>query len=172
MKWQVSSILTLTFLFAAATAAAKTPPLTACELLSAQAVKGVQGQAFDEAKLTMQRVDGMIASQCFYRLPTFTDSISLTVIRAASPSVTAEELWEKLRGEEEGEKEEEEEAAPAQKIAGVGEEAFWAGNNAAGALYVLEDNAILRISVGGGDTQKKKIEKARRLAALALQNLE
>ena len=170
MKWQVSSILTLTFLFAAATAAAKTP--TACELLSAEAVKGVQGQAFAEAKLTMQRVDGMIASQCFYRLPTFTDSISLTVIRAASPSVTAEELWEKLRGEEEGEKEEEEETTPAQKIAGVGEEAFWAGNNAAGALYVLDENAILRISVGGGDTQKKKIEKARRLAVLALQGLE
>jgi hypothetical protein len=170
MKRQVSLMLTLTFmLFAAATAAAKTP--SACELLKAGDVKAIQGHSFEETKLTMASVDGMITSQCFYRLPSFADSISVTVIRAASPTVSAEQLWEKL-AEEEGEKEEEgEELKPAREITGLGEEAFWAGNKFAGAMYVLDGHAILRVSVGGGETMEKKIEKTRRLAALALRAL-
>lgn len=174
MKWQVSSILTLTFtLFAAATAAAKSP--TACELLSANDVKTVQGKAFEEAKLTTSQQENMIASQCFYRLPSFADSISLTVLRPASASMDAEELWETLVEQEgNGEKEEEEaERAEnhARKISGIGEEAFWSGNQMAGALYVLKGKAVLRISVGGAGTEKTKIAKSRQLAAMALQGL-
>ena len=171
MKRQVSLILTLTFtLFAAATAAAKSPG--ACELLKAGDVKAIQGHAFEETKLTTARVDGMITSQCFYRLPSFADSISVVVIRAASPSTSAEELWEMIT-ESEGEEEEEgEERKPAREISGLGEEAFWAGNKIAGAIYVLKDNAVLRVSVGGGDPLEKKIEKTRQLAAIALQRID
>ncbi len=171
MKRQVSLLLTLTFaIFAAATAAAKTP--TACELLKAGDVKAIQGHSFEETKLSTARVDGMITSQCFYRLPSFADSISVTVIRAASPAVSAEELWEKLaEAEGEEEKEEGEERKPAREISGLGEEAFWAGNKFAGAMYVLDGHSILRVSVGGGETMEKKIEKTRQLAALALRAL-
>ena len=174
MKWQVSSILTLTFtVFAAAPAAAKTP--TACELLSANDVKGVQGKAFEETKLTTSSQENMTMSQCFYRLPSFADSISLTVLRPASPSMDAEELWETLV-EQEG-KEEEGEAEKraenhARKISGIGEEAFWSGNQMAGALYVLKGKAVLRISVGGAGTEKTKIEKSRQIAAMALQGMK
>lgn len=169
MKRQVSLMFAFTFmLFAAASAAAKTP--SACELLKAADVKTIQGRAFEETKLTTSRVDGMIASQCFYRLPSFADSISVTVISAASPSITAEELWEKLSSEEEGEKEEGEEQEPAREIRGLGEEAFWAGNKLAGAMYVLQGRAILRVSVGGGETMEKKIEKTKQLAKLALRS--
>jgi hypothetical protein len=173
MKWQVSSILTLTFtLFAAATAAAKSP--SACELLSANDVKTVQGTTFEEAKLTTSYPNEMVASQCFYRLPSFADSISLTVFRPASPSMDAEEIWEALV-EQEGKGKEEEEAERAEnharKISGIGEEAFWSGNQMAGALYVLKGKAVLRISVGGAGTEKTKIEKSRQLAAMALRGL-
>lgn len=156
-------MLTLTFMLLAATAP------SACGLLKPADVKAIQGHVFEETKLTTDRVDGMITSQCFYRLPSFADSISVTVIRAASPSTTAEQLWEKLSNEEgEGE---EEEHKPAKEIAGLGEEAFWAGNKLAGAVYVLHGNAILRVSVGGGETMEKKIAKTRQLAALALRAL-
>ena len=171
MKWQVSSMFTLTFtLFAAATAAAKSPG--ACELLGANDVKSVQGKAFVEAKLTTTRQEDVTMSQCFYRLPSFADSISLTVFRPASPSMDAEELWETL-AEQEGKDEEEAERAEnhARKISGIGEEAFWSGNQMAGALYVLKGKAVLRISVGGAGTEKTKIEKSRQLAAIALQGL-
>ena len=163
----------LTFtLFAAATAAAKSP--SACELLSANDVKTVQGKAFEEAKLTTSHPEGMIASQCFYRLPSFADSISLTVLRPESQSMDAEELWETLV-EQEGKGEEEEKAERAEnharRISGIGEEAFWSGNQMAGALYVLQGKAVLRISVGGAGTEKMKIEKSRQLAAMALQGM-
>lgn len=169
MKRQVSLILTLTFtLFAAAAAAAKSPG--ACELLSREDVKAAQGQAFDEAKLTMSRAAGTITTQCFYRLPAFVDSISLAVIHPASPSTTADELWKTLAGPRTN-KMTGKGRRPAQEISGLGDEAFWAGNRNAGALYVLQGHNILRISVGGGDTEEKKIEKTRQLAAAALVRL-
>ena len=169
MKRQVSLILTLTLtLFAAATAAAKNPG--ACELLSRDDVKAAQGQAFDETKLTMSRVEGTITSQCFYRLPAFVDSISLAVIRPASPSTTADELWQTLAGPRTN-KMTGKGRRPAQEITGLGDEAFWAGNKNAGAMYVLQGQNILRISVGGGDTEEKKIAKTRQLAAAALERL-
>jgi hypothetical protein len=65
----------------------------------------------------------------------------------------------------------EEERKPPQKIEGVGEEAFWIGNRIGGALYVLKNNAILRISVGGADNQETKINKSKALSLKALPRL-
>lgn len=169
MKRQVSLILTVTFtFFAAAAAAAKSPD--ACELLSRDEVKAVQGEAFEETRLSTSRVDGTITSQCFYRLPAFVDSISVSVIRPASPSTTADDLWRTLAGPRTN-KMTGKGRRPAQEVAGLGDEAFWAGNQNAGAMYVLRGRTILRISIGGGETEEKKIEKTRLLAAAALERL-
>jgi hypothetical protein len=45
------------------------------------------------------------------------------------------------------------------------------GNAVTGGLYVLKDDAYLRISVGGSDDEPAKIEKAARLAREALARL-
>ncbi len=164
MKRQVSLML-LSTLFAAAVAAAKSP--TACEVLSRRDVKAVQGQAFAETKHTQSQFDGILSSQCFYRLPWFGDSISVDVLRPESPAMNAQELWQKITG-----KRSEKMAAKGrdhgEPIAGLGDAAIWAGNTNAGALYVLKDNAILRISVGGSG---EKLEKTKKLAARALSKM-
>lgn len=70
------------------------------------------------------------------------------------------------RGEEE-----EEEGAPPKPVAGIGDEAFWAGGRVAGALYMLKGNAFIRISIGGSGDESAKIEKLKALARKALARL-
>jgi hypothetical protein len=64
-----------------------------------------------------------------------------------------------------------EESSPPKKISGVGDEAFWLGNRVGGALYVLKDNAYIRLSIGGADNQDTKIKKSKTLAQMALRRL-
>ncbi|MBA3242476.1 MAG: hypothetical protein H0T60_14700, partial [Acidobacteria bacterium] len=56
-------------------------------------------------------------------------------------------------------------------VDGLGEEAFWLGNNKMGALYVLNKNRMVRVSVGGPDEEGSKIEKSKKLAEKALKRL-
>jgi hypothetical protein len=72
----------------------------------------------------------------------------------------------------ESEREEEnEKKSPPKKIDGVGEEAFWIGSRVGGALYVLKDQLILRISVGGGQDIETKIARSKALAEKAINRL-
>jgi len=66
---------------------------------------------------------------------------------------------------------EEEHQSAALKVKGVGDAAVWSGNRAAGALYVLKANTIVRVSVGGGGSEEQKIERSKKLAARALRKL-
>jgi len=68
--------------------------------------------------------------------------------------------------------EEEEEGNPAVRVAGVGDEAFWASNVRAGALYVLKGDSIIRVSIGGIPDQNLRLEKSKALARLALRRLK
>ena len=82
-----------------------------------------------------------------------------------------DEAKEKAEREKQGVKksdEEEEKVTPPEKIEGLGEEAFWAGNRFGGALYVLEKNYILRISVGGPGDPSAKLARSKALAEKAL----
>ena len=47
---------------------------------------------------------------------------------------------------------------------GFGEDAYWVGNVITGALYVLQGDIFLRISVGGVHEESARIEKAQALA--------
>jgi hypothetical protein len=69
--------------------------------------------------------------------------------------------------EEEGEKE----AAPPERVKHLGDEAFWVGSPAGGALYVLKNDLFFRVSVGGAGDQKVKLGKSRTLAQKILKKL-
>ena len=173
------------------------PKIDACALLTTKEVKSVQGEELQETKLAGQSAGGFSISQCFFTLPTFSNSISLLVAeRGEGPdAIDPEEFWrdrfhedrdrpeDKDRDRERGDRErgggpdkksgeeEEEEGAPPRKISGVGEEAYWVGNRIGGALYVLKGDAYLRISIGGPPDQSGKIRKSRILARKALTRL-
>ena len=163
----------------------------ACMLLTSKEVQSVQGEALKEAKSSGRSEGGLSTSQCFFTLPTFTNSISLAVTRrgdgpgARDPKQFWKETFhreteseqardrDRNKGQERNERgeEEEEKGAPPQKITGVGDEAFWAGSRFGGALYVLKGNAFIRVSVGGTGDQQTKIKKSKALAQIALKHL-
>jgi hypothetical protein len=71
---------------------------------------------------------------------------------------------------EEAEREEGEAARP-QPIAGLGDAAFWSGNQINSSLYVRKNNVIMRLSIGGSEEQSAKIKKATALAEKVLSRL-
>ena len=158
--------------------------MDACALLTSSDIESVQREAVKEVKLSGSFDGGFSVSQCFFVLPTFTNSISLQLtqkgqgIEARDPR----EFWnsifhgerkierERERGQEEVVKNEEDEKEPTpQRVSGVGDEAFWLASHVGGTLYVLKGPDYLRISVGG--VGKDKIVKSKALAQKVLTRL-
>jgi hypothetical protein len=161
------------------------PKIDACALLTSKEIEAVQGEALKETKLSGQSTGGFSMSQCFFTLPTFTNSVSLLVAQKGEGSGATdpreffrERFHEKRAGERERERdkkkggeEEEEEGIPPQKVSGIGDEAYWTGSRVGGALYVLKGNSYVRISIGGPADQVAKIKKTKALAAKAIARL-
>jgi len=181
---------------AAQVATAVKPKVDACALLNSKEIETVQSEAVKETKLSGQVGGGLQISQCFFTLPTFSNSISLLVAQkgdgadARDPKDFWRETFQKDSAEEKERErerdkknrdkdkkagarggEEEEESTPPQKVAGVGDDAFWIGSRVGGALYVLKGNAYLRISIGGSGDQTNKIKKSKTLAQKAIARL-
>ena len=169
---------------APAEAAVVKPRLDACALLTSKEIELVQGEPIREIKLTGQSTGGFSVSQCFFTLPTFTNSVSLQVTQKGEGPGAADpkQFWRntfhrentkekdmdhnKKRGEEEGEK-----GTPPQKIPGIGDDAYWTGSRVGGALYVLKKDVFFRISVGGAGDEKAKLKKSKTLAQQALKRI-
>jgi hypothetical protein len=160
---------------------ANTTPVSAkgkfdtCALISNSEIQSVQGESVKETK-SSARVNGtFVMSHCFYLLPTFHKSVSLEVTQSNPENPTKygpkdrwKEMFHSIKGKE-GENERES-SAPL-PVSGIGDEAFWMGNQITGALYVLKKNIYLRISIGGPDKVSMKIEKTKTLAQKALKRL-
>lgn len=178
---------------ASSVASASRAKLDACTLLNAQDVKEVQNAPLKDTKVSEQGNGTMLISQCYFATDPPHQSISLSTTQsdpASHNSDAAKEYWRQItvrskeQGESEGEREkresvkeherehgEEEGPAPLKKIDGVGDEAYWSGSRVGGALYVFQKGVIVRVSVGGPDTEQAKIEKSKRIAAKALNRL-
>jgi len=160
----------------AITASAKAVQADACSLLTAEAIRQAVGEQVAGAKATSQTAGKLRQSQCFYTLPTFTNSISVTLTGPSGISgEAARELWKRWFHREDAdrgkpESEEEEAAAKAAPVAGIGDEAFWV-HSFVGNLYVRKGNRFLRISLGGKMTDEERQARAKALALDALRRL-
>jgi hypothetical protein len=159
----------------------------ACKLLTADEIQTVQRDTVKDIKPTARTGGNFIISQCFYATSQFVNSVSLTVTQQNSDTgaESIRELWkqrfrttsgenrdrERERDNKANPSEEEEGGAPPERVTGVGEEAYSVGNAKFGALYVLKGNKILRLSVGGSNSQPEKIQKMKSLAQYAVSRL-
>src|ERR1700730_19226744 len=134
----------------------------ACSLLTSKEIESVQGEALKEPKSSGQTGGALAVSQCYFGLPTSSNSISLTLMQKSdSPDARdPKEFWKQTfhgeKNEEKGREEEERKPTPPEKIEGVGDEAFWLGNRVGGQLYVLKGDSFFRISVGGAGDKAAK----------------
>lgn len=151
----------------------------ACALLEAADIAAVQEAKLIETKASEDQEGKAAVRQCFFRTEPVARSISLRWVSAPEhgDADAARERWQAVfHGEhdeaEGGEKErEEEEGSPPQPVAGLGDEAFWTGDAASGALYVLSGKSFLRISIGGVSDAAARLEKTKRVAQAALRRL-
>jgi hypothetical protein len=168
--------------------AAETKKIEACELIQKEEIEAIQGSPVKDTTSSSVSDQGMRASQCFYTTTEANRSVSLMLTQADPDSPKkAKDFWEATFGRREvDEKEsgrgkgqterkkisgEEEESVPPKKIGGVGDEAFWVGSRVGGALYVLKKDTFIRISVGGPENEKARIDKSKKLAEKALERL-
>src|SRR5215210_8907162 len=77
--------------------AAQVPQSKTCALLTGEELKEVQGEAPLSGQGSEHAAGALSMSQCFFRLPTFTKSINLEVVRAAqgADAGALEEYWRK-----------------------------------------------------------------------------
>ena len=155
----------------AAAAVAPSAPIDTCALLTSEEVAAVQGEAVVGTKPSANLGSGLAMYDCFFTLPTFTNSISLSVTQSGPGSDARDprQSWRDTQTAANGKASHK--TGPAQTIEGIGEEAFWTGDQRMGALYVLKGSRYLRISVGGPGDQATKIQKCRTLAEAALKRL-
>jgi hypothetical protein len=164
------------------------PKIDACQVLTKEQIETVQGESVEDIKASAPQSRGMLISQCLFRTATFAKSVSVTV-GAPDPgrpaALTPREFWrqqvhpleeqeEKSRG---GGKalsnsttEREEERKP-RLIGGLGDEAYWVDNPIAGALYILEGETYVRISIGGVRAESARLEKTKALGRAAVKRL-
>jgi hypothetical protein len=164
------------------------PKIAACKLITTEEVGAIQGAKITDTKSSAGWSGNLLMSQCYYAAMEPNKSVSVAVIEKDPQSAESgpRGFWnqtfkETARSENEpGEKnensgrephEEQDRKIPRKKIDGVGEEAFWSGNRFGGALYVLKNDVIVRVSVGGPDDQETKIAKSKALVEKALSRL-
>jgi hypothetical protein len=157
-----------------------------CKLLSNEEIEAVQGEPLKETKASAQPSGGMLMSQCVFHTATFAKSVNVALATpnpAGNSGLAPRKFWQRqfhfteVKEKEtraagkEPEPEPEEEGTKARPIAGLGEEAYWVGNAVAGALYVLQGDVFVRISVGGVREESVRIEKSKALARAAMKRL-
>jgi hypothetical protein len=148
--------------------------LDACALLEKSEIESVQGGKVQMMTPSTRDDVALAISQCYYTVISADGkknlSVHLEVMRndPKSPDRNAVgELWrERFEGATATKKKEEPKRVP-----GVGDGAFWLGSSKMGALYALKKDKLLRVSIGGPDEEKAKIEKSKALAEKALKRL-
>ncbi len=161
----------------------------ACILLTSAEVEAVQGESVSETKTSAQPNGEMLVTECVFRTTTFAKSVSLALATPSStkPSaLTPRKFWQKQfhardmeedeihaagKGAKKPESEDDEEARKPRRIEGLGEEAYWVGTPITGALYVLQGDNFVRISVGGVHEESVRIEKSKVLARAVVKRL-
>ena len=187
----IAATLLVSIAAAASAAASASPKSDACSLLTGKEVESVQKEKVASAKASEPPRDRFAVSQCFYTLPTFSKSVSVEVTRRLpGAGDSPRQQWKQMfaramdRANEKEEEEEREagkateaarekarEARKPRPVAGLGDQAYWVGSSLGGGLYVLKDDAFVRLSVGGPDPEGVKIEKLTKLARPLLRRL-
>ena len=165
--------------------------LDVCTLLTDAEVKSVQGEEPKEHQRSDRQNGSLLISQCYYSLPTLSNSVVLNVttgtdggdVRGAWKNTFPGKEEQEREGKEKSERRkkpdtgaregeaEGEEAAKPEKVIGLGDDAYWIASRVGGALYVLKKDLFFRISVGGAGDANAKLKKSKTLAQLVLKRV-
>jgi hypothetical protein len=148
----------------------------ACTLLTSEEIQAVQGEGVKQTQPDRKEANGVMLAQCFFTLPTYERSISLVLVQKGADDAARSPLqsWREMFSEktlQEPQPDARKKKLPPMRVADVGDEAFWVGNNTIGVLHVLKADGYISLSVGGPEDQAAKIEKTKALARSILSRL-
>jgi hypothetical protein len=148
----------------------------ACTLLTSEEIQAVQGEGVKQTQPDRKEANGVMLAQCFFTLPTYERSISLVLVQKGADDAARSPLqsWREMFSEktlQEPQPDARKKKLPPMRVADVGDEAFWVGNNTIGVLHVLKADGYISVSVGGPEDQAAKIEKTKALARSILSRL-
>ena len=148
----------------------------ACTLLTAEEIQSVQGEPLKDAQTDRKEANGLMIAQCFFALPSYERSVSLVLVQkgAGTAARSPVESWREMfsaKTLQEPQPDATKKKMPPMRVADLGDEAFWVGNNTIGVLHVLKADGYITLSVGGPEDQAAKIEKTKALARLILPRL-
>ena len=115
--------------------ATPSPALDVCALLTVEEIMNISGEAPTAVTPSHNAAGGFEVVQCFYNLPTYSNSIVISVTRRGTGPGARDprEFWEKtIEHPEEGERKEKHRKPD--RVGGLGESAFWTGTAVGGAL--------------------------------------
>lgn len=186
-RWLVGSLLTALAPAVMATPPAAPPGPSACDLFEPAATSTLLGAPVQSS--AGHRIgDGLEISTCYLRVQGSSRS-AYVELRGSGADARASRHWAELfhaSAEREDESPRKgrrfrgdapaepalEPAVEALPVERLGDEAFFVGTAVYGALYVLQGDRYLRLSVGGAGALEDKLDLARSLAAQALAGLD
>ena len=145
-----------------------------CSLLTNREIEAVQGHTPAQKVASEQPSGSFRFTQCFYRTPEYTNSVSVAVglpLETDSKRSGPRQYWQQQFHPKVKPAPGRKKKPPPKPITGLGDEAYWVGDPLSGALYVLKGDLFLRVSVGGPTDEAQKIKRARALASHALKRL-
>jgi hypothetical protein len=160
--------------------------LDACSLTSPSEIATVQGVQVQSAQRSSHKQGDLVVAQCYYPAVSSDGRANLSVyLQVIRPDANKgrrdalQEFWkDQLDRDSKAQKrvENAEEQALEKRlkrpvpISGLGEEAFWLAGRRGGALYVLKQGSVLRVTVGEADVTAQ-MEKSKALAKKILKRL-
>ena len=148
-------------------------PEDTCALLNGKEIRAVQEQVVKEVKGSRPPRAGFAVTQCFYTLEPFEKSISLEVTRKLERAAAADprQDWNTLFRAQSNAPAKKKQVGKPQRVRGVGDEAYWVGDQVFGVLYVLAGDSYFRLSVGGWTDEGLRQRKTKALARLIAKRL-
>ena len=153
------------------------PAIDACSLLTTNEIAAAQGAEVTVATPSSRNDGGLAVAQCYFALPTTSDSLSLIVYKNPSspvektPAVLWNEMFHVERPAKTGRDGKPKIQPTPQKIEGVADEAFWGGGQFGGTLHVRKGEDVFQLSVGGPGDEAKKLESLKQLAGKIAERL-
>lgn len=151
------------------------PKIDACALLTGEEINSIQGAPLQGTTASERPHGGNPVAQCYFALPTGSDSLTLAVYRGAKDSASPRAMWEEMFHQEKPVKMNREgkpkDFPKPVRIEGVGEEAFWTGGQFGGTLHARKGQDVIQLSVGGPGEEEAKLEKLKALAERILARL-
>jgi hypothetical protein len=153
------------------------PLLDPCSVVSPEEIASIFGRRISgEPKKLEAGEGGFRVAQCRVALQDDAGMLDIRIVQkgAGAEARDPRDAWKESFAPEKLEQAKGEAHRPKwipEEVRGIGEGAFWRGDNKEGSLYALKGNAYVRITLSSRDDKNEKLRKCSAVASAVLKHL-